>query len=91
MNETNNNEPDIREVLRSVAGSMVGAVTVACIIAGHRTGLYRAMDGRGALSADEVARNSRSGPSRSSSPTSTSSLTSGSDDRAPRPGRPIVG
>ena len=39
MSETNDNEPNIREVLRSVAGSMVGAVTVACIIAGHRTGL----------------------------------------------------
>ena len=46
MSETNNNEPDIREVLRSVAGSMVGAVTVACIIAGHRTRLYEAMSGR---------------------------------------------
>jgi hypothetical protein len=55
MDETNDNEPDIREVLRSVAGSMVGAVTVACIIAGHRTGLYQAMSGQGALSADEVA------------------------------------
>lgn len=55
MSETNNNEPDIREVLRSVAGSMVGAVTVACIIAGHRTGLYEAMSGRGPRSADEVA------------------------------------
>ena len=62
MNETNNNEPDIREVLRSVAGSMVGAVTVACIIAGHRTGLYRAMDGRGALSADEVAASAGTNP-----------------------------
>ena len=47
MSETNDNEPNIREVLRSVAGSMVGAVTVACIIAGHRTGLYQAMSGRG--------------------------------------------
>ena len=62
MNETNDNEPDIREVLRSVAGSMVGAVTVACIIAGHRTGLYRAMDGRGALSADEVAASAGTNP-----------------------------
>ena len=62
MNETNNNEPDIREVLRSVAGSMVGAVTVACIIAGHRTGLYQAMDGRGALSADEVAASAGTNP-----------------------------
>ena len=55
MSETNDNEPNIREVLRSVAGSMVGAVTVACIIAGHRTGLYQAMSGRGPLSADDVA------------------------------------
>ena len=62
MNERSNNEPDIREVLRSVAGSMVGAVTVACIIAGHRTGLYRAMDGRGALSADEVAASAGTNP-----------------------------
>ncbi len=62
MNETNDNEPDIREVVRSVAGSMVGAVTVACIIAGHRTGLYRAMDGRGALSADEVAASAGTNP-----------------------------
>ena len=62
MDETNNNEPDIREVLRSVAGSMVGAVTVACIIAGHRTGLYRAMDSRGALSVDEVAASAATNP-----------------------------
>ena len=62
MSETNDNEPNIREVLRSVAGSMVGAVTVACIIAGHRTGLYQAMSGRGPLSADDVAASAGTNP-----------------------------
>lgn len=41
---------------------MVGAVTVACIIAGHRTGLYQAMSGRGPLSADDVAASAGTNP-----------------------------
>jgi len=48
MNNHADYDPDIREVMRSIAGSMVGAVTVACIIAGHRTGLYQAMSNKGA-------------------------------------------
>jgi len=54
MNNHADYDPDIREVMRSIAGSMVGAVTVACIIAGHRTGLYQAMSNKGACSADEI-------------------------------------
>ncbi len=38
-----------------MVGHLVGATTIACSILGHQLGLYKAMAGKGAMSADELA------------------------------------
>ena len=55
MAEQEQTEPGLKELLLGAADAFAGAATTACIIAGHRAGLYRAMAGNGFMSAEAVA------------------------------------
>jgi SAM-dependent methyltransferase len=49
-------EAKLHQFMGNVLGQLTGATTVACGLVGHRLGLYKAMAGRGAMSADDVAK-----------------------------------
>ncbi|MEG3600153.1 MAG: SAM-dependent methyltransferase, partial [Actinomycetota bacterium] len=50
-----NEAPSLKDILVGVADAFAGASTVACIIAGHRTGLYKAMAHGDPMTSDELA------------------------------------
>ena len=50
-----NEAPSLKDVLHGVADAFAGASTVACIIAGHRTGFYRAMAHGNPMTSSELA------------------------------------
>ena len=50
-----NETPSLKDILVGVADAFAGASTVACIIAGHRTGLYKAMAHGNPMTSDELA------------------------------------
>lgn len=47
--------PSLKDVLLRVADAFAGATTVACVIAGHRSGFYAAMRDGSQMTADELA------------------------------------
>jgi len=47
--------PSLKDVLLGVADAFAGATTVACVIAGHRSGFYSAMRDGSQMTADELA------------------------------------
>ena len=50
-----NEAPSLKDVLLGVADAFAGASTVACIIAGHRTGFYQAMAHGNPMTSSELA------------------------------------
>lgn len=48
-------EERLGEFMGAMVGHLMGATTVACTALGHRVGLYKAMAGQGAMSADGLA------------------------------------
>lgn len=52
---TNPTNDSIQHFMGNVLGQLTGSCTVACGILGHELGLYKAMAGKGALAADDVA------------------------------------
>ena len=56
------NEEKLEEFMGGLVGHMMGAVTMACIILGHKAGLYRALFGAGPLTADQLAAAAQTNP-----------------------------
>ena len=48
-------EDRLGEFMGSMVGHLVGAATIACAVLGNQLGLYKAMAGQGAVSADGLA------------------------------------
>ena len=49
------NEERLEEFMGGMVGHMMGATTLACMILGHKAGLYSAMFGAGPLTVDQLA------------------------------------
>ena len=55
MPEIEVDEERLGDFMGQMVGHLVGATTIACSILGHQLGLYKAMAGNGAMSADALA------------------------------------
>jgi 2-polyprenyl-3-methyl-5-hydroxy-6-metoxy-1,4-benzoquinol methylase len=55
MPENEVDEERLGDFMGQMVGHLVGATTIACSILGHQLGLYKAMAGNGAMSADALA------------------------------------
>lgn len=49
-------EAKLHQFMGNVLGQMTGAMTVACGLVGHRVGFYKAMAGKGPMTADALAK-----------------------------------